>query len=210
MKNLLLLFLMFSGCIISAKAQEPVRFGIIGGGNLSSISSAGVKAKLGYHAGVKTEITLTDHFFIDGSLLFTTKGFKTEFINFEEFIPEFEDGLQLKGTLVNNYLELPIHAGAKVKIGDSNSFFISGGPYAAYSLHGKATLKGGSQEFTEDIYKAQEGYKRFDFGLGLKAGFEFQKHVQLFVSYNIGLTNIAKDTKDYKNRNLTVSCGYMF
>lgn len=210
MKKFYLLFLLFAGSLIYVNAQEPLRFGVVGGGNISSISSKLGESRLGYHLGVKTEISLTDHFFIDGSLLFTKKGYKTEFINVEGFFEGFEDYEKLDGILVNNYLELPIHAGARIKIGDSNSVFISGGPYAAYSLKGKATLKGRNKKISEDIYKEGEGYKRFDFGMGLKAGFEFQKHIQFFVSYNMGLTNIAKETKDYKNRNFTVSCGYMF
>lgn len=210
MKNIILLFLLLASSIIYTNAQEPVRFGIVGGGNVSTISSEGGKSKLGYHAGLKTEISLTDHFFIDGALLFTSKGFKVDYLNWEGFAEEFEGDLTLKGSLVNNYLELPVHAGAKIKIGDTNSFFISGGPYAAYSLHGKATIKGSKHKISENIYKSGEGFRRFDFGVGLKAGFEFQKHVQLFASYNWGLTNIAKDTKNFKNRNFSISCAYMF
>ena len=61
---------------------------------------------------------------------------------------------------------------------------------------------------SEDIF-GNDGLKRFDFGLGLKAGVEFSKKYQFAISYDFGLVEVAKDL-GMKNRNLMISLGYMF
>lgn len=61
---------------------------------------------------------------------------------------------------------------------------------------------------SEDIF-GDDGLKRFDFGLGLKAGVEFSKKYQVAISYDFGLVEVAKDL-GMKNRNLMISLGYMF
>lgn len=61
---------------------------------------------------------------------------------------------------------------------------------------------------SEDIF-GDDGFKRFDFGLGLKAGVEFNKKYQVALSYDFGLIDVQKDL-GMKNRNLMISFGYMF
>lgn len=88
----------------------------------------------------------------------------------------------------------------------------------AVGLFGKAKLKVdgdiadiaelGDNSMSEDIF-GDDGLKRFDFGLGLKAGVEFNKKYQVAISYDFGLVEVAKDL-GMKNRNLMISLGYMF
>ena len=66
----------------------------------------------------------------------------------------------------------------------------------------------GGNSASEDIF-GDDGFKRFDFGLGLKAGVEFSKKYQVAISYDFGLVEVAKDL-GMKNRNLMISLGYMF
>ena len=56
---------------------------------------------------------------------------------------------------------------------------------------------------SEDIF-GDDGFKRFDFGLGLKAGVEFNKKYQVALSYDFGLIDVQKDL-GMKNRNLMIS-----
>lgn len=51
--------------------------------------------------------------------------------------------------------------------------------------------------------------KRFDFGLGLKAGIEFCQKYQLSIGYDWGLTDNIENGSN-KNRNLMLSLGYCF
>ena len=103
-------------------------------------------------------------------------------------------------------------------VGDDFALFGSVGPYIAVGLFGKAKAKVdgniadlgglGTNSASEDIF-GDDGFKRFDFGLGLKAGVEFSKKYQVAISYDFGLVEVAKDL-GMKNRNLMISLGYMF
>lgn len=65
-----------------------------------------------------------------------------------------------------------------------------------------------NDDFALDIF-GDDGFKRFDFGLGLKAGVEFSRKYQVAISYDFGLVDVQKDL-GMKNRNLMISLGYMF
>ena len=116
------------------------------------------------------------------------------------------------------YLEVPVHVGYKYAVNDDFALFGNVGPYIAVGLFGKAKAKVdgniadlgelGTNSASEDIF-GDDGLKRFDFGLGLKAGVEFSKKYQFAISYDFGLVEVAKDL-GMKNRNLMISLGYMF
>ena len=125
------------------------------------------------------------------------------------------------------YLEVPVRVGYKYAVNDDFSLFGSVGPYMAVGLFGKAKLSIGNaigdwadiegmesvgglegKSVSEDIF-GDDGFKRFDFGLGLKAGVEFNKKYQVALSYDFGLIDVQKDL-GMKNRNLMISLGYMF
>ena len=116
------------------------------------------------------------------------------------------------------YLEVPVRVGYKYAVNDDFSLFGSVGPYMAVGLFGKAKLKVdgdiadiaelGGNSMSEDIF-GDDGLKRFDFGLGLKAGVEFSKKYQVAISYDFGLVEVIKEV-GMKNRNLMISLGYMF
>ena len=53
------------------------------------------------------------------------------------------------------------------------------------------------------------GFKRFDFGLGLRAGLEFNQKVPVSIGYDFGVLDVADDVSA-KTRNLTISVGYKF
>lgn len=204
MKKLLLLFaLLLASNFINVQAQESVRFGILAGANLGSNSLSGTKDKIGAQVAIKTEIPFSKYFYIDGSVVTIAKGYKTEVRN--NLTKE-----TTKNYLTNYYLEVPLHLGGRLYLGDNTSFFISGGPYASYALFGRVRSEIGKNNNTTDLYKSEGKHQKFDYGVGLKAGFELYKHIQLSVGYEHGLVNIAKDSKDYKNRNLALSCAYIF
>lgn len=51
-------------------------------------------------------------------------------------------------------------------------------------------------------------FRRFDFGLGLRTGVDFYKHLSLGLGYDVGLINVQKGTG--ANKNFYVSAGYKF
>ena len=52
---------------------------------------------------------------------------------------------------------------------------------------------------SEDIF-GDDGLKRFDFGLGLKAGVEFSKKYQVAISYDFGLVEVIKRSRNEEQK----------
>jgi hypothetical protein len=106
-----------------------------------------------------------------------------------------------------NYLEIPIYALYHYKLGESGGVYGGLGPYFAYGIGGKVKGEGSSQSsFGED----RGGYKRFDAGLGFKAGYEFSNGFFVDLSYELGLANIAYASEDVTShsRCLSINLGY--
>ena len=181
MKKALLLFALVAISVVSINAQDNLKWGVMAGMNVSGA-------------------------YMDFAALLTLKGAKV-------------DGGSLASITFNPYyLEVPVRVGYKYAVNDDFSLFGSVGPYIAVGLFGKAKAKVdgdyfdfdeiGGNSASEDIF-GDDGLKRFDLGLGLKAGVEFSKKYQVAISYDFGLVEVIKEV-GMKNRNLMISLGYMF
>lgn len=185
------------------KAGEPIRYGVVGGMNVSSLKMDGADNRLGFHLGGKAELALPSNFFLEGSLLFTQKGYESKnYINVDQNL--------VKWYLSSYYLELPVHLGYKLAVARDWSLLVSGGAYLGYGLFGKRKTTVAGTSNSTNLYKKYSGDKRFDAGLGLKAGVEFKQKIQLTASYDWGLLKANKHSKDAKNRNVMISVGYLF
>ncbi len=209
MKKVLLFFVLVAMSVVSVNAQDNLKWGVMAGMNVSKYTITGFDSRIGFHAGVKAELGLSQEAsgaYMDFAALLTLKGAKI-------------DGGSIASIKFNPYyLEVPVHVGYKYAVNDDFALFGNVGPYIAVGLFGKAKAKVdgniadlgelGTNSASEDIF-GDDGLKRFDFGLGLKAGVEFSKKYRLAISYDFGLVEVAKDL-GMKNRNLMISLGYMF
>lgn len=209
MKKVLLFFVLVAMSVVSVNAQDNLKWGVMAGMNVSKYTITGFDSRIGFHAGVKAELGLSQEAsgaYMDFAALLTLKGAKI-------------DGGSIASIKFNPYyLEVPVHVGYKYAVNDDFALFGNVGPYIAVGLFGKAKAKVDgniadleeldTDSASEDIF-GNDGLKRFDFGLGLKAGVEFSKKYQLAISYDFGLVEVAKDL-GMKNRNLMISLGYMF
>ena len=209
MKKILVLFALTAIAMVSVNAQDNLKWGVMAGMNVSKYTFTGFDNRVGFHAGVKAELGLSQEAsgaYMDFAALLTLKGAKI-------------DGGSIATVKFNPYyLEIPVHVGYKYAVNENFALFGSVGPYLAVGLFGKAKLKVdgdiadiaelGGNSMSEDIF-GDDGLKRFDFGLGLKAGVEFSKKYQVALSYDFGLIDVQKDL-GMKNRNLMISFGYMF
>lgn len=209
MKKVLLFFALVAISVVNINAQDNLKWGVMAGMNVSKYTITGFDSRIGFHAGVKAELGLSQEAsgaYMDFAALLTLKGAKI-------------DGGSIASIKFNPYyLEVPVHVGYKYAVNDDFALFGSVGPYIAVGLFGKAKAKVdgniadlgelGTNSASEDIF-GDDGFKRFDFGLGLKAGVEFSKKYQVAISYDFGLVEVAKDL-GMKNRNLMISLGYMF
>ena len=84
------------------------------------------------------------------------------------------------------------------------------GPYFGIGLFGTEKYSAGDIKSKPDTF-SKESLKRFDFGLGLRAGVSMFDHYRLFVGYDWGLVNISNvDGLDINNRNFYIGATYMF
>ncbi|MBD3592116.1 porin family protein [Bacteroides sp. GM023] len=209
MKKVLLFFALVAISVVSINAQDNLKWGVMAGMNVSKYTITGFDSRIGFHAGVKAELGLSQEAsgaYMDFAALLTLKGAKIDAGSLASF------------KMNPYYLEVPVHIGYKYAVNDDFALFGSAGPYIAVGLFGKfkAKVDGdlvdleefGGNSMSEDIF-GDDGLKRFDFGLGLKAGVEFSKKYQVAISYDFGLVEVAKDL-GMKNRNLMLSLGYMF
>lgn len=197
-------------CTTSLFAQSPIKFGIDAGVNLSNSSlDAGdldKKAKVGFQVGVVVEYELTPDFFLQSGLSFTTKGSKIE----DKSLSFIKQSV----TFNQMYLQLPVYAAYKVEVTPTTKIVFNAGPYLAYGIGGKISLK---NIVTDDIIKepskedtfGDDGLKRFDFGLGGGVGVEFSQIV-VGLKYELGLSNINRGESAYRNRNASLTVGYRF
>lgn len=209
MKKVLLFFALVAISVVSINAQDNLKWGVMAGMNVSKYTITGFDNRIGFHAGVKAELGLSQEAsgaYMDFAALLSLKGAKI-------------DGGSIASIKFNPcYLEMPVHIGYKYAVNDDFALFGSVGPYIAVGLFGKAKAKVdgsiadlgelGTNSASENIF-GDNAFKRFDFGLGLKAGVEFSKKYQVAISYDFGLVEVAKDL-GMKNRNLMISLGYMF
>ena len=169
----------------SAQAEAP-QWELVAGMNVANIDASGASSRIGFHAGIRTTfgIPSVNHgFYANAAALLSLKGFKAAGI-----------------TLNPYYLDIPVHFGYKYGINESLALFGEFGPYFGVGLFG--------QTDGEDVFD-DGGFKRFDFGLGLRAGLEFNQKVPVSIGYDFGVLDVA-DGVSAKNRNLTLSIGYKF
>jgi len=193
---------------LNATAQDiPLRFGVKAGANLSTFTGDldDLDAKFGFNIGVTVDYSITENIYLSSGLEFTNKGAKAEY----DFRPV--DGDKYDVTMTANYLQLPIHIGYKLPISEGVIINFHGGPYLAYGIGGKTKFEYGNKTEKENTF-GDDGFKRFDFGLGLGAGVEFG-NINVGLGYDFGLVNIADDDDDdisVKNGNAYLTVGYKF
>jgi hypothetical protein len=120
-----------------------------------------------------------------------------------EFI---QKGTKFEGTKSTlNYLELMEDVVYDYKLPDNASVFGGLGPYFAYGIGGKT----GGNGFSESSFGGQDGYKRFDGGLNLMAGYRLPSGFYLRLGYDFGLVNKSTES-DFTSRNraFNVNIGY--
>ncbi len=196
---------------VSILSAQEFRMGVTGAMNVSryAVESAGISvttdSRIGFKAGFRVELDapfITDGFYFDSELLLSSRGAKMSTI-----INEADVDL----TSRPYYLEMPIHIGYRMPISSNFSVYASFGPYFALGIFGTERLSTNDISSKPDTF-SDDNLKRFDFGLGLKAGVAMFDHYRIYLGYDWGLVNIAQNSADYKvnNRNFYVGMAYMF
>jgi len=210
--------------------DNPFRFGIKAGLNLSNAQEhtsylVGTKqAKPGFQLGLTTDYLFTKNIYLQSGLILTTKG--TVHKGAETWIGGSNPPITYwKNTTNQVYLQVPLRIGYQQKLSAVTGIFANAGGYFAYGIAGKETLinrtvstsgeipdeKIVSETFGKDL----KPLDRPDYGLGFGIGTSYKKFT-LSVEYELGLLNIGElkdqdsfETRVYKNRNFSVTIGYI-
>ena len=202
-------------------ASAQMRYGLEGGLNLSSPMNAD-GTRCGFNVGGVAEYEFQNGWFVSGALKLSSKPFKAK----QGYVAGDFDGSDTGAVdvcveMTPYYLNIPIHAGYRMGLGDNVKLSVSAGPYLGVGLWGKGT---GTVKVSGDVpsdldikagkYKVDNVFKdsdlrRFEIGASVKAGLEFKDRYRLSVGYDIQLNSMMKDD-DYYNQVVSVSVGYMF
>lgn len=182
------------------------RIGIVAGANLSNFSSGYFTSRLGYHLGVRGEMSLGNQgTYLDAAMLFSLKGGKVK--------GSFESKNDVTAHFNAYYLELPIHIGYKTYFHDELCMFISAGPYIGLGLFGKSDLSIFGMKDKWDTF-SDETLPRMDYGVGANIGLEFQDKYRIALGYDFGLRPLDGGSNmrstSVKSRNLMLTFGVNF
>lgn len=202
------LSLMVAMLAIVTAASAQTSLGVKGGVNMSNFYGDDLNdnnVKIGFHIGLAADHEFMYNHAIQTGLFFTTKGAKY-------------DGSfgSVSGEVSLNpmYLQLPVHYAYKIDVSPGTRVVLHAGPYLAYGIGGKSKVKvsssGGSAETDGIDIFGDNGFKRFDAGLGLGVGAEFGP-VLVDLGWDMGLVNISGVSDgNVKNQNAYLSVGYKF
>lgn len=188
-------------------ASAQLNLGVKGGVNMSNFYGDELddqNVKIGFHVGLAADYEFAYNSAIQTGLFFTTKGAK-----YSESIGDASADF----TVNPMYLQLPVHYAYKLDVTPGTRIVFHAGPYVAYGIGGKSKLSGSLGDWdggTEWDVFGDDGFKRFDAGLGLGVGAEFGP-ILLDLGWDMGLVNIAdSNSGDIKNQNAYLSVGYKF
>ena len=152
---LLLTIAVFTFSVSDAVAQGITRVGIKGGLNASSLfyDSQGVdskKERIGFHAGVFSQLNLGEFLAIQPELLYITKGASA---NYNVL------GFSGKNTFKLNYAELPVLVTFKL----GQAVELQAGPYVSYLLNSNINSNGDFGSGSSAINR--DNFNKIDYGL---------------------------------------------
>lgn len=195
---------------LSQKTQASKnRFGFRAGLNQAGISTnnslLNLKRRASFHLGIIFDFKIWESCYLEGGLLYSGKGFKSEYnenwplIVIQYIHPNTKYAYEYKTTVKPSYVEIPINAVLKLGEEDTKiSFF--GGAYMSVGIGGTIEAKVSDNYYNIhdiSIYKIKFGnsavdddMKRFDFGINIGAGLEF-RFIQVRAQCGVGLSNIS-------------------
>lgn len=196
------------------------------GMNISNINNTNLDAKVGGKAGVKFDYVLPNAHgtYVSAGAAWSMKGAKTKGLFSIDGAPDLD--ATFKTHL--HYLEIPIHVGFRYNMDKQFGFYGEFGPYFAMGFAGRQSVSisadGYSQAEKDFRYNAFKNsstltsYQRWDAGLGILLGAEYNQHYNLTLGFDWGITDMYRDKyrdvnlPGYKPRNFafTLAFGYRF
>ena len=167
--------------------------------------------KPGIIIGVTGEYALNEAMAFQSGVIFAMQGTRYKSSERHQFF-----GTTVTTTVMNvNYLQVPVNALYKVKLGGMK-LVLQAGPYFGVALDGKTKSTDDNDGLTNtEETKIEFGnklgqMKRLDLGVGAGAGLQFG-HFRTALGYNFGVANLSNfDKVIQRNTGLTLSLTFLF
>ncbi len=169
-------------------ASSPVRFGLKAGLNVSSLSNSDTNSKAGFYGGVFANIPVAQDFSVQPEVLYSGMGAKAK--------------ANSDVKLNMDYIAVPV----MLQYNALPNLYVEAGPQFSFLVSAKGKDNNGSVD-------VKDGFKTFDFGLGLGAGYYFTPNIGVNVRYVAGLTDVVKNRiggDSSKNGVFQVGLAYKF
>ncbi len=193
--------------ILAPNAHSQFGLGLVGGLNRSSLDidnqweNTTLIPRNGLIVGASSRYNLSPNYYLSGQLRYIEKGQDAEW---KQFIFDYSEAQF-------NYLELPIHFNYNFIL-NSITPKLFGGAYIAYLLRAIGRVQINDEVVDED--DDMDGYNKFDFGVDIGAGIDFNlfKNSVLFldICYSHGLVNISSNDGTVQNRGYQITLGFIY
>lgn len=192
MKKIVLAIVVLTTTVLASQAQ--VQFGLKAGANFYTLGGdnaedANLNSKIGINAGGIVNIPVSAKFKVQPEVVLSIQGAKED------------DGGTTNWNF--NYLNIPIMA----QVFATEGLYFEAGPQIGFLL--KADIK---EEGSSSSYSVKDQLKSTDFSFGLGAGYKTASGFGFNARYNLGLSNILKDSDngELKNRGFQIGVSFLF
>ena len=192
-----------------ANAQE-VKFGVKAGLNYATLSGdiEETDGLLGFAVGGFLNVKINEKVSFQPELLYSRQGTGSK-----ETETSGTTTFKTDAKLRLDYLNIPLMFRFEVAKG----FAVEAGPQIGFLVGANSdftltTTQNNNTTVISDSEDVKSDFKSVDFGLNFGAGYDFTQNINVGVRYNLGLTNIAKDSEDFAIRNsvIALAVGYRF
>ena len=189
----LVLLLLVSCSLLTANAQ--IQFGVKGGVNFSNVSVSGDNSgssygtQTGIHVGALVSIPAFSSFTVQPEIVYSTQGSKIT-------------NSGQSGNYDFGYINVPV----LLKYNTSVGFYAETGPQLSFLMSAKASGGGTSVDIKSETSST-------DFGWAFGIGYLLPVNLGIDARYNLGLSNLAKDSGgsgSIKNGVIQIGVFYLF
>jgi len=190
MKKLILGLAVTAGSLAFAQqtpvtSSNPVAFGVKAGMNVSSITNdSGLDdqgSKIGFNAGVFANIPIASSFSIQPEVLYSQYGDKYD---------QTVLGTRYSSSRHLDYIAVPVMFQYNV----IPNLYLEAGPEFGFMVNAKNKAKNETNNETiSESGDYKDSLNKFNFGIGIGAGYYFTDNIGITARYVAGLTDIAKD-----------------
>ena len=187
------------------------------GMNISKLQNHPYGAKAGAMMGIRADYMLPSAHgaYVTAGLDWTMKGGKT---SYEDMVLGDDEDITKKFNL--HYFEIPIRAGFRYNVTEELGFYGEVGPYFAIGVGGRHKMhidedgaeinviedEGTYQSFKNYGYP-KETFQRWDAGIGIRVGAEYEGHYNLMFGCDWGLADMYRNSFRDKYRDDPVNVG---